>query len=569
MNNINVSYSRTMNVMRGFMMLATRLAWPATLAKPQAWRLAWLAGLLWSGALVSRADTHYVSLDGTNDAGGGYTTWVGAATQIQWAVDAASAATFDTVLVSNGTYNLTNQVSITKNITLRSLNGTNFTFINGNYNAYTNRCVYMSAGILDGFTISNGYDAGTASYSGGGGVYLYEGSSTSPAVYNCHIYKNYCYNTNTYSGGGGIYIKCAFPFGGTISNCTIVSNTVYTNSLTGGGGIYTWWGGLVVNSYISGNSAYSGGGIRTFNATVITNCTVANNLAGGGVGGGIYLWDYNLTRGVANCVISNNVAFPGDAGGLFILSAMVKNSIIIGNVARDGGGGEMQYGSVLSNCQVIANTASNWPGGGLGGGGIYLWGNGGAEVITDCIIASNVAVAKGGGLSVNAWGLYPQLVKNCLIYGNTSLNDNGGGIFTYAAAPFTNSFINCTIVDNESRGVWVQAAANTRFDNCIILSNKINEVYPDTGATLTSFWYTCSSVALADGQGNITNNPLFVDQGNRNYRLSTGSPCVNTGTNMSWMTNAVDLDGRIRIRYGTVDMGAYEFIHSGTIFRVW
>ena len=29
------------------------------------------------------SDTHYVSLNGTNDAGGGYANWVGAATQIQ------------------------------------------------------------------------------------------------------------------------------------------------------------------------------------------------------------------------------------------------------------------------------------------------------------------------------------------------------------------------------------------------------------------------------------------------------------------------------------------------------
>ena len=70
-------------------------------------------------AVIMAAD-RYVSLDGANDTAGGYTNWVGAATQVHWAVSAAAAG--ETIWISNGTYYLTNYVLVT-NLTIRSLNG--------------------------------------------------------------------------------------------------------------------------------------------------------------------------------------------------------------------------------------------------------------------------------------------------------------------------------------------------------------------------------------------------------------------------------------------------------------
>jgi hypothetical protein len=69
------------------------------------------------------------------------------------------------------------------------------------------------------------------------------------------------------------------------------------------------------------------------------------------------------------------------------------------------------------------------------------------------------------------------------------------------------------------------------------------------------------------GAGIKVANPQFKDFAGGSYRLAANSPCINTGSNENWMTNSFDFDGRPRIRYGTVDMGCYEHISSGTIFR--
>ena len=161
-----------------------------------------LVCLLWSaGVLVSRADpAHYVSLAGSNDVGNNYNTWAGAATQIQWAVNVATNTEY--VCVSNGTYYLTNQIVITNAITLYSLKGRDTTIINGNFPAYSNRCLWVSNinALVAGFTITNGYrDSTNDGY--GGGVFLAGG-----CISNCIITGNTVTNYLVrYGGGGGVY----------------------------------------------------------------------------------------------------------------------------------------------------------------------------------------------------------------------------------------------------------------------------------------------------------------------------------------------------------------------------
>ena len=400
-----------------------------------------LAGMLWLGAIVVRADTHYVSLDGTNDYTGGYTNWVGAATQIQWAV--AAATNNETVLVSNGTYYLTNQITVTNGITLQSLKGYALTTVDGgNYSGRptTNRCfsINHAQAVVSGFTITNG--------------------RAMPAM----------------GSAGGVLLSA-----GIVSNCYIAKN----------------W------------SDYRGGGIvlSTTNNTLVSRCIISNNYANWG-GGGVMFDGSGGT--VSDCIIANN---RGMASG-------------------EGGGGVYFYeslrGGILRNC-LIRNNYQGGP-----GGGVCVW------------IDNRVAA--------------PGIYNGCTIY-------------------------NCTVVSNYSAnaaagvrggGISIMPAPEVMVYNCIITSNAVstttNDPNVDYHASGTNYFaYCCTpSTNFMSGTSNITNNPQFIGWSSANYRLSANSPCVNTGTNASWMTNAVDLDGRMRIRYGRVDMGAYERIYDGSIYSV-
>src|SRR6266550_1786950 len=94
-----------------------------------------------------------------------YTNWATAARTIQAAVDAAAAG--DEIVVTNGIYATggrtvalyeTNRVVVDKPLTLRSVNGPQFTAIHGAGDGWVTRCIYLASGAtLSGFTLTNGF----------------------------------------------------------------------------------------------------------------------------------------------------------------------------------------------------------------------------------------------------------------------------------------------------------------------------------------------------------------------------------------------------------------------------
>jgi hypothetical protein len=186
------------------------------------------------------AATFYVASNG--NASGPGTTWANAFNTIQAAVNAAASG--DTVLVTNGIYSsgsrgtpgyvLANRVCLSTNITVQSVNGPTNTFIVGAGPAGSSavRCAYLSAGVLSGFTLTNGYTrtSGDPAYDESSGGAFLDGGGT---VTNCTIT-----GCSGYWNCGGVW----FEDGGTLNNCTIVSNTCPGSD---GGGGYMKYGGTL------------------------------------------------------------------------------------------------------------------------------------------------------------------------------------------------------------------------------------------------------------------------------------------------------------------------------------
>jgi len=267
-----------------------------------------------------------------------------------------------------------------------------------------------------------------------------------------------------------------------------------------GGGIYTYV--PVVNCVISNNQSDSiGGGVCCRDDGYIENCLVSDNYAGGW-GGGVHLNESDANK---NCVISNNAAHDYSGGIHIGQRCGIENAIICNNSAPEGGGVRTWVECNLRSSLIYGNTATN-------GGGVYCRGNGNIE---NCTIVNNYATNSGGGLFCENNRDKTNLIVNNIIYYNNAASEPN----------FANS--------------------STTF----MLRYTYNCTYPE----ITGYM---------DNGGNITNTPNFVNVGIHDYHLKFPSHCINSGTNLSWMETAVDLDGNARILPvgGTVDIGCYEQI---------
>ncbi len=482
-------------------------------------------------AAAVRADVQFV--DANNCPGPGDGSELDPYCSIQTAID--NAVDTDEIVVAPGTY-FESINFLGKAITLRSSDGPQATIIDGTGFLHVIRCVSGEGPntILDGFTITGGNADGDGfPDAGGGGMY---NDNSNPTVTNC------IFTGNTAAVGGGIFNDNNSSL--TVTNCTFEGNTASAF----GGGMYNYGSSPTVTNCTFHSNV--GGGMYNTNfydlsGPTVTNCTFSDN-------DGTGMYNFASSPTVINCIFSGNSANRG--GGMvnsyYLSLPTVINCTFIGNTAGVGGGmANFSSNLTLTNCIFSGNVAT------CCGGGIY--GDNGYPTMTNCVFTGNSAGSNGGAMT----GSSPT-VTNCVFIENTA-GDTGGGI----SNTVDSTFANCTFSGNSAAaGGGIYHAYDSTVTNSILWGNSPDAIVEADPAVTTVHY---SNVEGGwPGTGNIDADPLFVDPDNGDYRLSPGSPCIDTGDD-SAVPNGVlrDLDGTPRFvadacagdSGATVDMGAYEF----------
>jgi len=276
---------------------------------------------------------------------------------------------------------------------------------------------------------------------------------------------------------------------------------------------------------ITHGSAEYGGAAQIQEATpTITDCIFASNLAT--IGGAIH-----------------DISYEG--GGLNLLRCSFD-----GNQALLAAGAIFSAGGLTAvDCVFTDNDGAEGPG---AVGALDL-----SASFVNCVFTGNSADFVGGGV---AGGSNTMLMANCVFSRNSA--SIGGGL---EDASYAGVIANCTFSLNQGHGIG--SIDNTVLSNCILWGNAPGQIEDPSAVVeysdVQGGW---------PGPGNLDADPLFVQPGTDDVRLSFGSPCVNAGNNSDLPPDTFDLDGdgnttepipldlggSARVQGSTVDMGAYE-----------
>ena len=515
----------------------------------------WIALFLVCAAL--QGNVLHVSSSGNDESGDGSTD--NPYLTIQKGIDEASS--MDTVLVLNGIW----QGGVTidnKQITLmgESMTDTklniaitepNITILN---NSDTVRVENLkikrgnaelggsALNVFNSLVVAKNLDLSNNTGLHGGAILL---SQSEMFLTDSRIYLNSCDSL-----GGAIYVENSKL---EISGLELTNNSAYL-----GGAVYLDSTSTVSvhNSEFLNNGAAWGGAIATVGSgklDVSTSTFLQNSSSQGnpnsdpdfptyGGGGAIYQ-EYADSLKITECYFATNTANNAVGGAIatFHGSDIYLYDVEIRNSTAGGGGGGIMFlrpENVIFDKGYIINNRSN----GNSGGGIMFTTETFDESITipgsfsRLTFVNNYAQVGGGGLFL--WNTIDFDITHCTFVGNEA-NDNDGTSFWLGG------------------GLAIHSNAEANVVNSLFYGNYPNSVHDGTPNSPFEINYTRTTEAWA-GNGNIIEDPLFVDAESFDLRLQNNSPCIDVGT--------LDLDGDgfedqdLFYTGSAPDLGAYEWM---------
>ena len=258
--------------------------------------------------------------------------------------------------------------------------------------------------------------------------------------------------------------------------------------------------------------------------------------------------------GTAVSEIGSNIFW---GGGVFCYAS---SPTIRGNIITDNAG----------PVEMVGNNQAQWTMSYGSGIGCFV----SSAIITNNIIKNNTAFA--GAVFV----LSEEKICNNLIYDNSAVV--GGGVILFGG-----SLINNTIVGNDTNanpqaagmpGVNVYIVFDNEFSQSLMILNNIicnaksgggisgEGNFNTSGISFNNVWGNVGGnyLEMSDQtgiNGNISEDPLFVDAQAKDFHLQLDSPCIDAGdpdyVPFPWQ---LDIDGDIAVMGEQIDIGADEYL---------
>jgi parallel beta-helix repeat protein len=375
----------------------------------------------------------------------------------------------------------------------------------------------------------------------------------------------------------GTYAGCRIRNSGTASlpktlardaGATVVVNTPGPqNSHTslieienGSGSEVTDW---IVDGLEMANSPHHGIDIRITNRITIRNC-YAHNSAPSASGDGIFL-AFSSHPLLAN----NELAFNTEHG--IYDSNSADYPTIRGNRSHDNSGGGIQLNADYSSKCPCGTTVRD-------------------GIISFALIENNVIYNNGvnGGSGLNLDGVDDSVFRNNLLYGNhafgISLFSTDGSHGSSRNKVYNNTIVMATdgrwaVNIPKSKGNGTSPVGNIVKNNILYTERADKgsiDVYSTAAGVLTSDYNVVVDRFSTNGGTSVTSTlaqwrtfgydthslistatALFVNPAGNDYRLTTGSPAIDAGTNLSPDVVA-DIVGTTRPQRTAYDVGSYE-----------
>ncbi len=260
----------------------------------------------------------------------------------------------------------------------------------------------------------------------------------------------------------------------------------------------------------------------------------------------------DITGSTASTIIDGFTVTEGQADG----------GLQNGGLRTDYGGGiyAQENGSAsIVNSVVTDNFASGQ------GGGVYTGRDSSINVVNSTL-SNNLAGEEGGAIA--GWRNISPSIINSLFYSNES--QFGGAVFTR----FTDDLEinNSTFANNlggEANSIGLSDNSEPIVANNSIFWNTVgrDDNHFDFSGSFSRRLIINNSIIQGDYQGedesvnNLTEDPLYFDPENNDFRLQLDSPGIDAGDNEAITGIGVDTEvrGNLRIYNETVDIGAIEY----------